>query len=209
LGPEARWLRIDVADPASISAGMERVLAESERVDGLVNSAGLTVVGNLLDLELKDYERLMAVNVRGAWLCSRALLPAMIEQRGGTIVNVSSFHARAADPTFGLYAASKAALVSLTRGIAADFGRFGIRCNSVSPGWVPSETSLRNDAEAINTHLRSRQMLPQAVTPDDVGAAVAFLSGPESGAITAIDLAVDGGTSAMLRHRASPDEPLP
>jgi NAD(P)-dependent dehydrogenase (short-subunit alcohol dehydrogenase family) len=208
LGSETKWLRIDVADPDSIVVGIERVLDQSGNIDGLVNSAGITIRAPAAELAVLEYERMLSVNLRGPWLCARAVIPSMIENGGGSIVNIASFHAREADPSFAAYAASKAGLLALTRGIAADYGLYGIRCNSVSPGWVPTPRSSGEGAGQKN-YLNSNQMLPSVIRPDDIGRAVAFLVGEESRAITAVDLTVDGGTSAMLRHSGSSGGHLP
>lgn len=208
LGSGTKWLQMDVGDPDSINAGIKHILDEERTIDGLVNSAGITIRAPAADLAVRDYERMLSVNLRGPWLCSKAVIPSMIESGGGSIVNVASFHAHAADAGFSAYAASKAGLLALTRGIAADYGRYGIRCNSVSPGWVPLPRAVTDGRAGPPDLLSETQMITRFIEPNDIGKAVAFLIGEHSKAITGRDFTVDAGTSAMLRYgRSSSDLP--
>lgn len=206
-GHAARELPLDVGDPDAVAGGIDRVRREVGRVDALVNSAGIGLVKPAAAISLEEYEYLMRTDLRGAWLCARAVLPAMVEAGGGSIVNIGSVQALGPHTGYAIYAAAKAGLVGLTRGIAADYGPAGVRCNIVHPGLVDSPQNRRiigqwADAEAwMARYLRTRQMLPRAIAPEDVGATVAFLVSDEARAITAAEIVVDGGSSAMAFDR--------
>ena len=152
----------------------------------------------------------MDTDLRGGWLCAKAAIPIMAKGGGGSIVNIGSVQGIGPHLGFAIYAAAKAGLVGLTRGIAADYGTAGIRCNIVQPGLVDSEQSRRilgsmgHDAEAwMEDYLTSRQMIPRAITADDVGEMVAFLVGPRSASITGGEFVVDAGSSTMAFDRDS------
>lgn len=185
---------LDVTDVESVREVVAATAAEFGRIDALVNSAGVGLRGPGVEATAEEFDRLHAINYRGPWLCIKEVVPVMLANGGGSIVNIGSVHAAGAAETFTLYAATKAALAALTRGTARDYGQHGIRCNIVHPGAVES----RGNEHLIEGFVATRQMLPTAVEAIDIGNAVAFLVSAEARAITGVELFVDGGTTAML-----------
>jgi NAD(P)-dependent dehydrogenase (short-subunit alcohol dehydrogenase family) len=146
------------------------------------------------DLDLAIWDALQAVVVRGALLCAQAALPSMIERGGGSIINISSIHADAGDADLTAYPVAKAALVGLTRTLATQYGRAGVRCNSVTLGTIPFPTM---SAEARQNKVR-HQLLAREGRPEDVAHLVAFLASSASGFTTGADFRADGGVLAHL-----------
>ena len=169
-------------------------VAEFGRIDALVNSAGVGLRKHGGEATPEEFDQLNAINYRGPWNCIREVLPIMLANGSGGIVNIGSVHAAGAAETFTLYAGTKAALAALTRGIARDYGLRGIRCNIVHPGAVEA----RGNEQLLADFVATKQMLPNAVELIDIGNAVAFLLSQEARAITGIELFVDAGTTAML-----------
>jgi NAD(P)-dependent dehydrogenase (short-subunit alcohol dehydrogenase family) len=208
LEHDAMAVELDVADDAAVGAAVDAVVGTYGRIDVLVNSAGQGLVRAVADVDPADYDRIMATDLRGVWSCCRAVLPHMVAAGAGSIVNIGSNHSRATIAGFGVYAAAKAGLAGLTRGIAVDYGRAGIRCNVVHPGLVDGPLNRRlladayGDAEAwMQRWLAGRQLLPAPIEPIDIGRIVAFLASDDSRALTAAEIVADAGTTAMLVDR--------
>ena len=140
------------------------------------------------------WEAIQAVVVGGAIRCTQAALPSMVERGGGSIVNVASIHAHAADADMTAYPVAKAALLGLTRAIATQYGRDGVRCNTVTLGTIPYPAMSE---EARQNKVR-HQLLGRVGEPDDVANLVAFLASPASGFTTGTDVRADGGVLAHL-----------
>lgn len=192
--PGAEAIACDITNPPAVHAMAARVFQQFGRCDVLVNNAGVKTAPVPLEvLPLEDWDRVFNVNVRGALLCAQALVPHMLTQSSGSIVNIASIGAQW--PTrVGPYAASKAALCGLTRQMANEWGPRGIRANSVSPGMVrtPMSDNHYRDQEQVAARLA---MLPlrQFGEPGDIADAVAFLASDAARFITGQDLVVDGG----------------
>jgi NAD(P)-dependent dehydrogenase (short-subunit alcohol dehydrogenase family) len=167
--------------------------------DGSAMAADLSLVG----MQLADWERSLAVNLRGAMLCSKHAIPHMIAAGGGSIVNTSSNQALAGDLTQFAYAAAKAGVNQLTRSIATAYGRQGIRANTVSPGMIRTPASLRACSPEIFATIEASNLVPRVGEPEDIAFAVLFLASDESSFITGQVLCVDGGQLAHLPHYAS------
>ena len=193
-GASAVPMALDVTDAESVREVVAATLAEFGRLDALVNSAGVGLRKPGGEATREEFDRLHAINCRGPWMCIREVLPIMLEAGGGSIVNIGSVHAAGAAETFTLYAATKAALAALTRGIARDYGLRNIRCNIVHPGAVEA----RGNEHLLDDFVATKQMLPTAVEAIDIGNAVAFLISAEARSITGAELFVDGGATAML-----------
>lgn len=207
-GLQAHGAECDVEDSAAVAATFEKIASGNEEVRALVNSAGVGLNKRLGEVTEQEYDRLMGVDLRGAWVVTRAVLPLMVAAGGGSIVNIGSVHALGAEAGHGVYAAAKAGMVAMTRAVAHDYGIDGVRCNIVHPGAVdtPQTRALSRargeDPETWLADLVSRrQLLQRLVTPEDVAAAVSFLVSDDSEAITGATLVVDGGLHAMLWDR--------
>jgi 3-oxoacyl-[acyl-carrier protein] reductase len=191
----ARSFLLDLKD----REGPQRVAAEIEAsigpIDGLVNNAGLRRDALLAMTPDSDWDEVLDVNLGGAFRCCRAVLPKMMHRRRGAIVNVSSLAAVAGLSGATAYAASKAALLGLTRSLAREVGRRGVRVNAVLPGFVATDMTSALP-EATVGMLRAHECLPRGTSAADVGHTVAFLLSEGAAAITGQALLVDAGTSA-------------
>jgi NAD(P)-dependent dehydrogenase (short-subunit alcohol dehydrogenase family) len=194
----AACIAADVADPGCGDAIVAAALAELGGVDALVSNAGIIQRAPLAELEVADYDRMFAINARATWLIAKAAYPHL-KQGGGSIVATGSISASHPTPPLGAYAASKAALVMLVKQLANEWGRDGIRVNSVSPG--PTMTGITSTGYS-NDELRQQREaslpLGRIAEPQEIASAILFLLSPEARYITGIDLLVDGGLSTTL-----------
>jgi 3-oxoacyl-[acyl-carrier protein] reductase len=190
-----RAFRLDLRDrarPATLVAEVEKELGP---VAGLVNNAAVRREGILAMTSDADWDEVLDVNLAGAFRCCRAVLPGMVYRRKGAIVNISSRSAEAGLPGQTAYAASKAGLMGLTRSLAREVGRKGVRVNVVVPGFVATELTAALPPAAV-AKLRDTECLPAGTAPRDVAQMVAFLLSDRAAAITGQALAVDSGASA-------------
>ena len=186
---------LDLRDPASIERAIAAVESALGPLDGLVNAAGVRQDGLAALTSDADWERVVGINLGGVFRCCRAVLPGMVTRRRGAIVNVASLSALHGVPGQAAYAASKAGLVGLTRSLAREVGRRGIRVNAVVPGFVPTRMTEALPPAAVE-ELRRHECLPDGVTPAAVADAVEFLLSSRASAITGQCLVVDAGASA-------------
>jgi 3-oxoacyl-[acyl-carrier protein] reductase len=189
-GRRAVAVRADSADPAALTAAVDRVAEELGRLDILVNNAGAFLLGALEQVSLEEFEQTIAVNVRAPFVASRAAVRHM--SAGGRIINIGSNVAeRTVYPGFTLYAMSKTALIGLTKALGRELGPRDITVNLVNPG--PTDTEL-NPADGPNADaVRGFTALGHYAAPADVAAAVAFLASAEGRYITGTTVNVDGG----------------
>ena len=195
-------VRVDVADDASVIAGVERVVAELGGIDILVNNAGIGAQGDVTANSDEEWHRVWDVNVVGIARVSRAALPHLRASSAAAICNTSSIAATAGLPQRTLYSATKGAVLALTRAMAADHLREGIRVNAVNPGtadtpWVGRLLSSADDPAAERAALEARQPHGRLVSADEVADAVAYLVSPRAGSTTGVGLAVDGGMQGL------------
>jgi len=199
-GVRALGLRCDVREPGQVDEVVERTLAELGRIDVLVNNSGTSWGAPAVDVPLDAWEKVIGVNVTGAFLCAQRVGRALIAQgEGGAIVNVASVAAFRGAPPEALdavpYNTSKGAVVSMTRDLAVKWARYGIRVNALAPGWFPSDMS-RAVLERGGDRLAERIPLGRFGGPDDLKGAVVFLASRASGFVTGHTLVVDGGQLA-------------
>jgi NAD(P)-dependent dehydrogenase (short-subunit alcohol dehydrogenase family) len=194
--------RVDVADEEETEALAEAVVAEHGRIDVLFNNAGIAGVGDLQETTLELWERVMRVNVRGVFLMSRAVVPAMVEQGSGSIVNMSSAIAETGLARRVSYAASKGAVLAMTKSMQVDLAPHGVRVNALMPGTIMTpfvEGYLRDsyaDPEEGRRSIRSRQLTGELGSAEDVARAALYLASDESRFVLGSGLVIDGGLTA-------------
>lgn len=188
----------NVADDASVRAAIDAVAERFGRIDIVVNNAGIGAQGSIEDNPDDEWHRVFDINVVGIARVSRAALPHLRKSPSAAIVNTSSIAATAGLPQRALYTATKGAVLSLTRAMAADHLREGVRVNAVNPGtadtpWVGRLLSSAEDPAAERAALNARQPHGRLVAASEVADAVAYLASPRSGSTTGTSIAVDGG----------------
>jgi NAD(P)-dependent dehydrogenase (short-subunit alcohol dehydrogenase family) len=197
-GGQAMAVTVDVADAASVAAGVAAVANAWGRIEVLVNNAGIGVAGDVLETSDDDLYRILAINVGGIFNTCRAVMPSMLEAGGGVIVNVASIVAFAAVTRRAAYSASKGAVVALTRSIAIDYMTRGIRCNAVAPGtvdspWIGRILADQEDPVAARQAMVDRQPLGRLGRPDEIAGAIRYLASAEAEFVHGSCLVIDGG----------------
>ena len=184
--------RVDVANGEGVTAAAEKILAEAGKVDILVNNAGVTRDGLLMRMSEADWDTVLATNLKGAFLMTKALTRPFIKQRSGRIINIASVIGLIGNAGQSNYAASKAGLIGFTKSVARELASRGITANVIAPGFV--ETDMTS---GLNEQLRAEILktipLGQFGQPEDIAGAALFLAGPAGRFITGQVLTVDGG----------------
>ena len=192
----------DIGDDASVRAAIARVAGELGGIDIVVNNAGIGAAGAIDGNDEAEWHRVWDVNVVGIMRVTRAALPYLRSSKAAAVVNTSSIGATAGLPQRALYSASKGAVLSLTRAMAADHLREGIRVNAVSPGtadtpWVARLLDASPDPAHERAQLEARQPHGRLVAPQEIAHAVAYLASPRASSTTGVSLAVDGGMQEL------------
>ena len=182
--------RCDIGDPLSCRIGIRSALAALGGCDVLVNNAGISLVGLFTDASEADYDRIMSVNVGGAYRCTQEVLPFMIREKKGAIVNVSSMWGVSGASCEVLYSASKAALIGMTKALAKELGPSGITVNCVAPGVIDTEMNAAL-TESDRAALADETPLCRIGTPEEVAEVIFFLS--SASFVTGQVLSADGG----------------
>jgi len=198
-GGRALAVPTDVSDEASVDAMVALALDAFGRVDVLVNNAAIDAAipfrrAPAEALTVAEWDRLFAVNVRGVWLCCKAVVPPMRARGYGKIINISSGSAWNGAPYMLHYVTTKAAVAGLTRALAREVGRYGIRVNTVAPGLTESETLLPQLRAEVKQQAVAERAIPRAEQPEDLVGTVLFLASGASDFITGQTLHVDGGS---------------
>lgn len=191
-------IEANIASDESVRAAVERVATELGGIDILINNAGIGAQGSIADNSDEEWARVLSINVTGVARVSRAALPYLRRSAHAAIVNTGSIAATAGLPQRALYSASKGAILALTRAMAADHLREGIRVNCVNPGtadtpWVGRLLDSAADPIAERAALEARQPHGRLVQPAEIAEAVLYLASPAAGSTTGIAIAVDGG----------------
>ena len=198
LPAEFLWQTADVAERGDVDALTVRVVAEFGELHILVNNAGVQIEKTLVDTTDADWEQLMGANAKGVFLVCRDLIPVMAD--GGSIINIGSISATAADPGMAVYNASKAFVQGLTRSIAVDHGP-AIRCNAIAPGWImtgmaDAAFALAKDPASAQRDALRRHPAGRFGQPADIAALAAWLASDEAAFATGQCYTLDGGLTA-------------
>lgn len=192
LGVQAWAQAVDVADSAAVTAAAERILAETSRVDLLVNNAGVTRDGLLMRMSEEDWDAVVNTNLRGAFLVTRAFTRAFVKQRAGRIINIASVIGLIGNAGQCNYAASKAGLIGFTKSVARELASRSVTCNAIAPGFVTTDmTSVLS--EELRAKLLTQIPLNTLGEAEDIAQAALYLAGPGGRYVTGQVLVVDGG----------------
>jgi len=191
-GGRADIVKVDVSDSAACEAAAEQIAKQEGRVDILVASAGVAVDGLLLRLKADDFDRMMAVNVRGALAAAKGCIRSMMRNKHGRIIFLSSVVGEMGNPGQTAYAATKAALIGATKSIAREYATRGITVNAIAPGFIDTDmTAGLNDEQ--RAHMLKSVPMGRTGTPEEVAAVIAFLASDEAAYVTGQTLRVNGG----------------
>jgi 3-oxoacyl-[acyl-carrier protein] reductase len=192
LGRRAIAVSVNVGDWDQVKGMVDRILKEWERIDILVNNAGITRDGLLMRMKEEDWQAVLQVNVTGTFFCAKAVLPTMSRQRSGRIVNIASIVGAIGNAGQANYAASKAAVIGLTKTVAREYASRNITVNAVAPGFI--DTAMTQELSADTKEALLNQIpLKRLGQPSDVADAVSFLCTEKAGYITGHVLHVNGG----------------
>lgn len=187
---------VDVADEGAVGAAFAEVLSEGP-VDFLVNNAGVRTIAPLLEVTLEDWRRTLAINLDGTFLCTKAVLPQMLERGGGAIVNIASVAGLLAFKDRPAYNTSKAGIIAFTKSVALELADQGIRCNAVAPGVVETPlTAAYFSDDAFAAGIRRNTAAGRWGRPDDIADPVVFLCSDAARFVSGETLVVDGGWCA-------------
>ena len=192
LGRRAEGLTVDVTDGAQVDAGVAKVLDKLGRIDILINNAGITQDGLLIRMDDAQWDRVLNINLKGTFLCTRAAAKHMLKARQGRIVSIASIVGLMGNPGQANYAASKAGIIGFTKAVAKELASRGITCNAVAPGFIKTEMTEKLPEPAKQ---RLMEAIPMGTLgePGDVAQAVFFLVSKAARYITGQVLVVDGG----------------
>jgi NAD(P)-dependent dehydrogenase (short-subunit alcohol dehydrogenase family) len=206
-GGQALAAPADVGAPEQAAAAVAAAVDRFGGVDVLVNNAGVGDSGTLLDEPLERWEETLRINLTGAFVVTQLVLPHMLARGGGRVVNVASINGVVAGPGWTSYNVSKAGLIMLAKCIASDYGREGVRANSVCPGWVRTPMGDSDMDELAQAHgidreaayARSHRLHPigRPAEAEEIADVIAFLASPRAGYVNGATIMVDGGTTAI------------
>jgi 3-oxoacyl-[acyl-carrier protein] reductase len=192
LGRKALALHLDVSSPSSVKEAVDKTLEVFGKIDILVNNAGITKDNLLMRMKPEDWDLVLRVNLNGAFHCTRAVLPGMVKQRYGRIINIASVVAQAGNPGQANYIASKAGIIGLTKAVASEVGSRTITVNAIAPGFIATAMT-ENLPEAVRQKMLSLIPLGRMGTDRDIAHGVRFLASEEASYITGHVLNINGG----------------
>lgn len=198
-GARARFIQVDLTQEEAIVHGFAEVLGESGHVDILINNAGRDSACDPALMTVSEWDSFMDLDLKASWLTSRAVLPSMIKRGHGSIVNIASLHGTLTTEGAFPYAAAKSGLLGLTRSLALEVGKFGVRVNALSPGWTLSERIVEHfesigDSEA--ERIRDSHALRRIAEPREIAEVAVFLASDAASWVTGSNWAADGGLGA-------------
>jgi 3-oxoacyl-[acyl-carrier protein] reductase len=189
---EAMTLNLDVTSAESVKEAFAKTLKDKTRIDVLVNNAGITRDGLAMRMKPADWDLVLNINLNGAFRCIQQVLPTMMRNRWGRIVNIASVVGQAGAAGQANYAASKGGMIAMTKALAQEIGSRGVTVNAVAPGYIETDMTKVLPDE-VKARILAQVPLGRIGQPEDVASAVKFLAGEESGYITGQVLAVNGG----------------
>ncbi|MEC0230592.1 SDR family NAD(P)-dependent oxidoreductase [Paenibacillus alba] len=200
-GGKAQFIQADVTHADSVKQMVEKIIQEHGRIDVLFNNAGISGVGALHELEPDFWDRIMSINVKGVFLPSKYVIPHMMDRKSGSIINMSSCVAEIGLARRAAYAATKGAVLALSKSMQVDYASYGIRVNALLPGTILTpfvENYLRtsyDDPEVAIASLKTRQLSNDLGRPEDVAQAALFLASDDSKFMMGSPLYIDGGAT--------------
>lgn len=203
-GHQSFFIQTDVADEKSIKNMVSLVLEKYGRIDALINNAGITRFKPLLECSIEDWNELINIDLRGVFLCSKYVAQAMVTKKiPGSIINISSNHAFRTLPDTEIYAAAKGGVNAMTRSMAISLGPYGIRANTICPGFTDtphyqSWLAAKSDSQTIDEEIKALHAVGEITTPKDIAQLAFYLAGDESQKITGSEILIDGGLTARL-----------
>jgi NAD(P)-dependent dehydrogenase (short-subunit alcohol dehydrogenase family) len=201
-GGIAEAITADVSNSVAVDGFIQRCVELYDRIDILINNAGVNLPGIFHEVSNDEIDRTLNINVKGYMYGSRAAIPHMLRQQAGSIVNISSVNGLVAEPFLSVYAASKGAIVMLTKGIALDYAKQGIRCNCICPGWVDTpinhaHAEMMGGLDKIYAEIDRFQPIGRPGEPSEIANLALFLASDEASFLTGSIIAADGGMTAQ------------
>ncbi|MEM8488216.1 MAG: SDR family oxidoreductase [Bacteroidota bacterium] len=205
MGANVMAIQTDVTDMAQVQQMVDTVMSAWGRIDILVNNAAvITSRTALVDTPVEAWDVMMDINVRGIFYVCKAVLPHMMQQGSGSIINIASVAGQRGQPGNSTYSTTKGAVMNLTRSVAVDYGPYSIRCNSISPALVRTEMAETRLKPGEDWDVRAaKEWIPnyplgRIGTPEDIAYGALFLASDEASWVSGIDLTMDGGKMAKL-----------
>ena len=196
-GGTASAYQTDVSVETSVRTMVQFTIDKYGRIDGLVNNAGIYPKSAVIDMSRQEWDRVISVNLKGAYLCCKHVLPVMAAQKSGRIVNISSSHGLRGGAGFSHYCASKAGLIGLTKSIALEVAKAGVQVNVVAPAVVDTQMPRQHSSEEELQAKASKIPMGRIGKPDDIAEVVAFLLSDHNTFITGQAICVNGGAMML------------
>ncbi len=195
MGGEAIAVKVNVADPDDVKNMVEKTVEKFGKIDILINNAGIAIQKPALDMTLEEWRRIIDVNLTGVFLCSQAAARVMVKQGGGVIINMASMLGFIAIPKRSAYCASKAGVIGLTKELAVEWAKYGIRVVGVAPGWVATRRVIELTKKGIVNEEVVKMLTPlgRMAKPEEVAKLMVFLASDDASFITGNTVLIDGG----------------